>query len=237
MSKRKRSLVYRCRVSFEQQKLLLVLFSTGATARAAARAAGVNRNTATRIFRIFRRRIAIHRTAIAPFCGVCEIDECYISGGVGGRNAARQGRSLAGKFAVVGVAQRDPATGTRRLHLQRLHRVNTLTLSRFALDTVVPGSTVHTDQLASYKLESLGYVHKRVNHSRMFKDFRTGACTNNIESAWSVLRRHFGRFCGGWRHHLREWLAEIEMRYECGVARFHDELFKILLSPVPALSS
>lgn len=35
---------------------------------------------------------------------------------------------------------------------------------------------------------------------------------------------------GGWRHHLREWLAEIEMRYECGVARFHDELLKILVN-------
>lgn len=228
MRQKKVSLIRRCRLSLEKQKALLLLFSVGATARAAARAAGVNRNTATRIFRLFRIMIYLSRITLAPFTGNVEIDECYISGGQGGRRVSRQGRSLAGKFAIVGVAQRCPETGTRRARFENLRRVNTLTLSDFALTHVERGSEIHTDQFAAYKLAPLGYVHKRVNHSLVFKNFKTGACTNNIESAWGVFKRHLRRFCGGWRHNLTLWLRESEMRYECGVDTFFDKMKKLV---------
>lgn len=228
MTPRKRSLVVGSKVALGKQKALLSMFSVGVTARAAARAVGVNRNTAARFFRIFRRRIALHRAAIAPFVGgsdgACEIDECYVAGGPGGKKVSRRGRSLAGKFAIVGVAQRDKTTGTRRVRMECLPRVNAPALSDFALRNVAPGSLIHTDQFLAYKLAPLGFIHRRVNHSRMFKNFRTGACTNNIESAWSQLRRHFSRFCGGWRHSLDDWLKEMEMRIESGVKYFYRDL-------------
>ena len=47
------------------------------------------------------------------------------------------------------------------------------------------GSVIHSDCWSSYKcLNKLGYRHKTVNHSKMFKNWRNGACTNSIESEW-----------------------------------------------------
>lgn len=42
------------------------------------------------------------------------------------------------------------------------------------------------------------------------------------------MRRHLNRFCGGYRHNLRLFLAEIEMRFECGVQTFEKALRKLL---------
>ena len=126
--------------------------------------AGVNRNTAARIFRIFRLRIAFARLSFAPFVGKVEIDECYLSGGNGGRKVARQGRCNAGKFVVVGVAQRFPGTGTRRLKTAIIPQANRATLHAFACENVKPGSVIHTDQLRAYDLNRCGFIHKRVNH-------------------------------------------------------------------------
>ena len=228
MKKMSQSLIRRCRLSLAKQRMLFALFCAGATARASARAAGVNRNTAARIFRVFRLLIALSRLSFAPFAGRVEIDECYIFGAPGGRKVARQGRCLAGKFAVAGVAQRCPETGARRLKTAVLPAVNRKTLHAFAREHVLPGTEINTDQFRAYDLTRCGFRHKRVNHSLVFKDFRNGACTNIIESAWSVLRRHFSRFCGGYRHNLRLFLAEIEMRFECGVNGFEKSLKKLL---------
>lgn len=47
------------------------------------------------------------------------------------------------------------------------------------------GSVIHSDCWKSYHcLNKIGYKHKTVNHSKMFKNYRTGACTNKIESEW-----------------------------------------------------
>lgn len=218
--RRRRTMIYRCRLTWTKQRLLLALFVAGSTARAAARAAGVNRDTATRIFRLLREFIALERAAIAPFFGRAEIDECYLSGGVGGRKVAKRGVSLDGKFCVVGAAQREANSGLRRLRLKIITRVNTETLTAFARETIAPGADVHTDQLSAYKLDAAGFRHFQVNHHREFRNRDTGACTNLIESAWSVLKRHFARFCGGWRHNLHLFLREVEMRWELGADHF-----------------
>lgn len=218
----------RSKLSAGTQQLLLRLFCAGVTARGAALAAGVNRNTSTRFFRIFRRRIALARAALAPLVGECAADECYLRGGPGGRKAARRGRSLAGKFAIAGAAQCDSATGVRRVRMARIERVDEGTLAEFVRGGVEAGATVHTDSLASYKLARHGFRHLRVNHSFGFKNRRTGACTNVIEGCWAMLKRHLCRFCGGWRHNLDLWLHEIEMRWECGTARFFKELDLLL---------
>lgn len=227
--RRVKTLIYRCRLSWTRQNALLALFSAGATARAAARAVGVNRMTAQRIFRVFRERIALSRAAVSPFVGRAEVDECYLSGGRGGRRVSKQGRSLSGKFAVVGVAQREKMSGLRRLRLQVVGRVDCPTLTAFVVDNVRRGAQVHTDQLPAYKLGLVGFDHRQVNHHREYKCAATGACTNLIENAWSVLKRHLGRFCGGWRHNLILFLREIEMRWECGVASFGAALRELLL--------
>ena len=59
-------------------------------------------------------------------------------------------------------------------------------------EAILPGTTVISDQWASYdsfsSIPDKKYIHLSVNHSRNFKDPATGACTNRIESIWNVAK-------------------------------------------------
>ncbi|KAJ1518788.1 hypothetical protein ONE63_011601 [Megalurothrips usitatus] len=56
---------------------------------------------------------------------------------------------------------------------------------------VKPGTTNWTDGWKAYiGLNKEGYIHRTVNHSKNFKDPRTGVCTNLIEGHWNKLKRY-----------------------------------------------
>ena len=204
-------LVYRCKLPLAKQRRLLDLFVSGSTARAAAAVVGVNRMSAQLFFRKIRHRIFCARKPLRKLCGVVEVDECSTSSGKGGRKAARAGRNLAGKIALAGAISRD----TRQIRIKRVYDTNKKTLTQFCAENISRNSTIHTDAFRAYgELKNNGFRHFKVNHFLTFKNFATGACTNLIESCWSVLRRHLCRFCGGFRNNLDLWLAEIEFRIE-----------------------
>ena len=47
---------------------------------------------------------------------------------------------------------------------------------------IKPRSIIHSDCWQSYHcLKDLGYIHKTVNHSKQFVNYKNGACTNKIE--------------------------------------------------------
>ena len=199
----------RCKLSREKQKKLLDFFLAGCSARDAAARTFVNRNSATLFFRKLRRIIATRQRQ--HVAGEVEVDETYLSGGGGGRKKSRRGRSLAGKIVLVGVVER----GTRKLHIEEVKATNAETLERFCSRNIKSGSTVHTDCFRSYNhIEKFGFLHKKVNHFLTFKNWKTKACTNFIESVWAFTKRFFGRFCGGWRNNLHLWLAQIEFLFE-----------------------
>ena len=100
-------IVKRCKLPLSKQKLLLNLFIAGCTARAAAPIVSVNRETAKLFFRKLRKRLYdYHIKNSRKLNGIVEIDECYTSSGDGGRKAAKQGRNLSGKIAIVGAVER-----------------------------------------------------------------------------------------------------------------------------------
>lgn len=210
MSTRKnRSLVPRCKLSRDKQEKLIGFFLSGCTARDAAARTRVNRNTATLFFRKLRRIIATRKRR--HIGGVVEVDETYLSGGEGGRKKARKGRSLEGKIALVGVVER----GTRKLHIEEVKSTNAETLESFCTRNIESGSTVHTDSFRSYNhIKSYGFRHKKVNHFLTFKNWRTKACTNLIESVWAFTKRFLFKYCGGWRNNLNLWIAQIEFLFE-----------------------
>lgn len=209
-------IVYRCKLPISKQRKLRDLFLAGSTARGAARVVGVNRMTGILFFRKLREKIAAERIAeaqkkIGARSEVVEIDECYTSSGKGGRKVARQGRGLAGKIAFAGAIERRG----RRVRIERIKSVNRESLTSFIARNVRRGSIVHTDSFKSYlDVPKYGYKHCRVNHFLTFKDSKSGACTNLIESVWAQMRRHWNRFCGGFRNNLNLWIAEIEWRVE-----------------------
>lgn len=228
---RKDRIVYRCKLSFSAQTLLLKFFEIGASARASARAAGVHRHSATLFFRKLRAAIHSRRGDGRLLAGTVEVDECYLGGApvevasvvkrCGDRGKQR------GFFKILGGVERV----TRRVRLESVSDTRGETLLRFLARYVSVGCTaLLTDCFAGYNgARAAGFNHYTVNHSREFYNKKTGACTNCVEGVWSLMRRHFIRFCGGWRHNLRLWLSEMEMRVEFGVERFGGELSKLLL--------
>ncbi|KAA3669764.1 uncharacterized protein DEA37_0006204, partial [Paragonimus westermani] len=71
---------------------------------------------------------------------------------------------------------------------------------------VAPGSTIYSDQWASYNgLAALGFTHMTVNHQTNFVDPITQACTNQVEAFWSRLKRRLKYISGSvgemrWSH-------------------------------------
>ena len=210
------NIVYRCKVTISKQRKLRDLFLAGSTARGAARIVGVNRMTGILFFRKLRKMISSERITEQEKIGarneVVEVDECYTSGGKGGRKVARQGRGLMGKLAFAGAIERR---GSRRVRIERIKSASRESLTSFIARNVRQGAIVHTDSFKSYlDVPKYGYKHCRVNHYLTFKDRKSGACTNLIESVWAQMRRHWNRFCGGFRNNLHLWIAEIEFRIE-----------------------
>ena len=199
----------RCKLPREKQKKLIDFFLSGCTARDAAARTFVNRNTATLFFRKLRQIIATRqRRHIGE---EVEVDETYLSGGEGGRKKSRRGRSLVGKIALVGVVER----GTRKLHIEEVKATNAETLESFCSRNIESGATVHTDSFRSYNhIKKYGFHHKKVNHFLTFKNRKTKACTNLIESVWAYTKRFFHKYCGGWRNNLNLWIAQIEFLFE-----------------------
>jgi transposase-like protein len=87
--------------------------------------------------------------------GRVEVDETYI-GGL--EPDVRGGKSARG---LVAVACEEDGRGIGRIRLRHINNTSVGTLRRFVVETIEPGSIVHTDGAEGYKgLESIGYPHE-----------------------------------------------------------------------------
>jgi len=88
--------------------------------------------------------------------GRVEVDETH----VGSEEEDTDGREAKNKV-LVAIAAEEDGRGIGRIRMARIADASTKTLQRFTQDVIEPGSTVHTDGLASYRnLEKLGYQHE-----------------------------------------------------------------------------
>lgn len=128
--------------------------------------------------------------------GEVEVDETYI--GPRGQSIYRRHPELLGnkvrkggkgpafmKTTVMGFRQRD---GKVRAFVVKDNRRNTLLPKVW--ENVMPGSTVYTDALGSYRGLRQSFVHKMINHAEKYVDGKVH--TNSIESFWGVLKRTIG---------------------------------------------
>ena len=148
---------------------------------------------------------------------VVEVDETYI----GGRrrsmsNAKRKalagtGRGGVGKVAVAGVRERGG-----KVRAVPVQNTDAETLVSFVEETVVPGTTVYTDDARAYGPLKRRYHHDSVKHS-LSEYVRGDVHTNGIESVWSVLKRSIH---GTWHHvspkHLAKYVNEATFRLNEG---------------------
>jgi transposase len=198
----------RTRTSLRDWFYVMFLFTTtrnGVAAKRVEREIGVTYKTAWRMCHEIRKYMAALDSDF-PIGGpgeVVEIDETL----VGGKSTAGK---LANKAVVLGMYKRGGDIITRVIP-----NVRRAALWPEICTNVLPGTTINTDELASYKSISLrGFRHQTVNHSRGQYVSKYGATTNSIEVFWSMLQRGIaGTHIHVSAKHLPKYLGEFEYRW------------------------
>jgi transposase-like protein len=118
---------------------------------------------------LHRLRRAMVRTGRERLAGVVEVDETYVGGRDAGLATARRARRgklrtpplLESKKSVVVIAVEvlEPPKGFGRIRLRRVRSATEQSVLPFVLESIEPGSTVHTDGSWIYRsLPEHGYV-------------------------------------------------------------------------------
>ncbi len=107
-----------------------------------------------------RFRCAIGHAEHNPLSGDVEVDETMI----GGVRPGKRGRGAAGKALVAMAVEQTQPTGFGRCRIQVIPNAETGALRSFLLAHGEPGSTIHTDGLASYSgAARTDYAHQRTS--------------------------------------------------------------------------
>jgi transposase-like protein len=201
----------RTRTSLRDWFYVMFLFTTtrnGVAAKRVEREIGVTYKTAWRMCHEIRKYMA-KVDGTDPLGGpgeIVEVDETLI----GGKAIGKGGGYKKNKTTVVGMVERGGELFTRVMPT-----VRKFNLEGLVLDQVIPGTTIHTDEFASYHgLERLGYNHVRVNHKAGEYAKPCGAGVNQIEGFWAQLKRGInGTHIHVSGKHLPKYLGEFEYRY------------------------
>ena len=195
------------RTSLQDWFYVIYLFTTsrhGVPAKELQRQLGVTYKTAWRMGHKIREHIAAV-DGEGPLSGIIEVDETY----VGGHQPGKPGRGAKGKTIIVGMVERDGDVVTKVVP-----NVRKVTVEPIIEANVEKGSTVHTDELASYRgLTAKGYTHETVNHGA--GEYVVGdSHVNTIEGYWSRLKNSIrGTHVHVSGRHLQKYAGEFEYRY------------------------
>ena len=160
----------------------MYLFTTtrhGVAAKELQRQLGVTYKTAWRMGHEIRKFMA-DTDGERPLNGTVEVDETYVGGK---RSGGKRGRGAPGKTVVFGMLERDGDVMAKVVP-----NVRKKTLHPIIKENVEKGSTVNSDELASYNgLDKAGFEHETVNHGA--GEYVDGDChVNGIEGFWARLK-------------------------------------------------
>lgn len=200
--------MHRTRLPLHKWFYAMHLFSMsrhGVAAREMQRALGVSLKTAWRVGHEIRKYMA-EVDDEWPLDGDIEADETYIGGKASG---GKRGRGAPNKAIIFGMLQRGGDVMTKVVP-----DVKKRTLQPIIQANVKSGSTVHTDELRSYKgLDKAGYRHRTVNHGAG-EYVRKSSHVNSIETFWSRLKLSIrGTHVHVSKQHLWKYMKEFEYRY------------------------
>ncbi|MYB01052.1 IS1595 family transposase [Candidatus Poribacteria bacterium] len=149
--------------------------------------------------------------------GIVEVDEVYIGGKERNRHESKKkgSRGKEDKEILLGMRARGG-----RSAITRIEGTTKQDLVGAIADHVKMGSTVYTDELASYK--GMPYRHGFVNHSAGEYVGPGDIHVNGTESMWATLKRSIH---GTWHHvsvkHLERYANEATMRLNEGSVEVH----------------
>ena len=198
------------RTSLQKWFYAMYLFTTtrhGVSAKELQRQLGVTYKCAWRMRHEIRKYMAKvdGETPLGGPGEPVEADETY----VGGHRPGKRGRGAAGKTVVFGMLERGGDVMAKVVP-----NVRKRTLQPIIAENVATGSTVHTDELASYKgIDRAGYRHETVNHG--LGEYVSGAShVNGLEGFWARLKLSIrGTHVHVSRMHLQKYVKEFEYRY------------------------
>ena len=186
----------------------MYLFTTtrhGVAAKELQRQLGVTYKCAWRMGHQIRKYMA-EVDGETPLGGAVEADETYVGGK---RSGGKRGRGAPNKTIVFGMLERGGD-----IMATVVPNVRKLTLQPIIAENVEPGSTVHTDELGSYKgIDRAGYRHETVNHG--LGEYVSGdSHVNGLEGFWARLKLSIhGTHVHVSGKHLPKYVKEFEYRY------------------------
>ena len=186
----------------------MYLFSTsrhGVAAKELERQLDIPYKTAWRMAHEIRKYMA-EVDGETPLGGAVEADETYVGGK---RSGGKRGRGAPNKTIVFGMLERGGD-----IMANVVPNVRKRTLHPIIAENVEPGSTVHTDELGSYKgIDRAAYRHETVNHG--LGEYVSGdSHVNGLEGFWARLKLSIhGTHVHVSRKHLPKYVKEFEYRY------------------------
>ncbi len=180
------------------------------------RAIGLTQKSAW--FLLHRVRLAMQAADGGKLLGDVEADETYIGGKARNmhikkrkRMGISQGRSMAGKIAVMGLLERH-GDGQSRIRTRVLTGRKKGNLQPVVREHVEAGSTIHTDAHFSYQGLQGDFTHCVVDHAEKYVDGQIH--TNGCENFWSLLKRAIkGTYVSVEPFHLFRYLDEQAFRF------------------------
>lgn len=178
-----------------------------------ARGIGVSQKTAW--FMLHRLRLAMKADGADMLSGEVEADETYIGGSrqnkrgnIGSQNVGAPSKGPhEGKTTVMGIIERGG-----RVRAFTIPNVRRATVMPRIREHVLPGSTVYTDALKSYRDVAYQYRHEIIDHTIAYVEGKVH--TNSIENFWSVLKRTLaGTYICARPFHLDAYLDEQVFRF------------------------
>ena len=174
---------------------------------------------------LHKLRRAMVRPGRDRLIGRVEVDESYL----GGLEEGRRGRGQLTK-ALLAVAAEEDGPRTGRIRMRRIPDASAEHLHGFILESVEPGSVIHTDGWPGYAgLSAKGYVHEVTIRGK--RKEAASKLMPRVHRAISLFKRWLlGTHQGAVSHaYLDYYLDEFVFRFNRRTSRHRGKLFMRLL--------